>query len=106
MERLPERCEYSPRERGTGDSQNQISSLLGLLRRRLSWNVDAEAVAPIAVRGGQHGDPESYCEPADLLVRRVPTVQHELVAVRIGEERHVAHAGVERVAGELDALGL
>src|SRR3954470_9325009 len=43
---------------------------------------------------------------AGLPVRRVPAVQHELVAVRIGEDRHVADAGVEGVAEELDALGL
>src|SRR3954470_19976066 len=41
-----------------------------------------------------------------LLVRGVPAVEHELVAVRIGEDRHVADAGVEGVAEELDALGL
>jgi Bacterial low temperature requirement A protein (LtrA) len=33
-------------------------------------------------------------------------VQHELVAVGIGEERHVADPGVEGLAEELDALGL
>src|SRR3954449_966233 len=41
-----------------------------------------------------------------LLVRGVPAVEHELVAVRIGEDRHVADAGVEGVAEELNALGL
>src|SRR5919204_2968294 len=39
------------------------------------------------------------------LVRRVPAMEHELVAVRVGEERHVADAGVERLADELHALG-
>src|SRR4051795_7022463 len=48
----------------------------------------------------------AYGRPAGLLVRRVPAVQHELVAVRIGEDRHVADAGCEGVAEELDALGL
>src|SRR3954470_12055136 len=43
---------------------------------------------------------------AGLPVRRVPAVQHELVAVGIGEDRHVADAGVEGVAEELDSLGL
>jgi hypothetical protein len=33
-------------------------------------------------------------------------VQHEVVAVRVGEEGHVADAGGEDVAVELDALGL
>jgi hypothetical protein len=33
-------------------------------------------------------------------------VQHEIVAVRIREESHVADTGVEGVAGELDARGL
>jgi hypothetical protein len=33
-------------------------------------------------------------------------VQHELVAVGVGEDRHVADAGVERVAEEGHALGL
>ena len=33
-------------------------------------------------------------------------MQHQVVAVGIREERHVADAGVEDVAGELDALGL
>src|SRR4051812_34108789 len=41
-----------------------------------------------------------------LRVRRVPAVQHELVPVGVGEDRHVADAGVEGVAEELDALGL
>ena len=41
-----------------------------------------------------------------LLERRVAVVQHQVVAVGVGEERHVADAGVEDVAGELDALGL
>src|SRR5436853_7596905 len=35
---------------------------------------------------------------------RVPPVQHDLVPVGIGEEGHVADAGVEAVAVELDAL--
>jgi hypothetical protein len=38
-------------------------------------------------------------------LRRVAVVQHEVVAVRIGEGRHVTDARVERLAGELDALG-
>jgi hypothetical protein len=33
-------------------------------------------------------------------------VEHQRVPVRIGEERHVADAGVEDLAGELDALRL
>src|SRR3954454_18719227 len=33
-------------------------------------------------------------------------VQDHLVAVRVGEERHVADTGVENIAVELDALGL
>ena len=32
-------------------------------------------------------------------------MKHEVVAVRIREEGHVADAGVEGVAGELDAFG-
>src|SRR5215212_8046594 len=39
-------------------------------------------------------------------VRRVAAVQHELVAVGVGEDRHVADAGVEGVAEEGHALGL
>ena len=39
-------------------------------------------------------------------VRRVVAVQDHLVAVGIGEERHVADAGVEHLAVELHALGL
>src|SRR5262249_62265989 len=39
-------------------------------------------------------------------VRRISVVEHEIIAVRVGEEGHVADAGVEGVAGELDALGL
>ena len=35
--------------------------------------------------------------------RRVAVVEHQRVAVGVGEERHVADAGVERVGGELDA---
>ena len=35
--------------------------------------------------------------------RRVAMVEHQRVAVGVGEERHVAHARVERVAGEADA---
>jgi hypothetical protein len=38
--------------------------------------------------------------------RRVAVVEHERVAVRIGEERHVADAGVERVAPERHAARL
>ena len=34
---------------------------------------------------------------------RVAVVEHEGVAVGIGEERHVADAGIEDVAGERDA---
>jgi len=33
-------------------------------------------------------------------------VEHQVVAVGVGEQRHVADAGIERVACELDALGL
>jgi hypothetical protein len=33
-------------------------------------------------------------------------VEHQVVAVGIGEERHLAHAGVERVAGKTHAHGL
>jgi hypothetical protein len=33
-------------------------------------------------------------------------VQHEIVAVGVGEERHAANACVERLAGEGDALAL
>jgi hypothetical protein len=32
-------------------------------------------------------------------------VEHEVVAVRIGEERHVADAGVEDITSELHAFG-
>src|SRR5215211_9546469 len=39
-------------------------------------------------------------------VRRVAAVQHELVALGVGEDRHVADAGVEGVAEEGHALGL
>ena len=41
-----------------------------------------------------------------VCVRRVAAVQHELVAVGVGEDRHVADAGVEGVAEEGHALGL
>src|SRR5205807_6528416 len=40
------------------------------------------------------------------ITRRVPPVQHQLVPVRIFEERHVADACVARLAVELDALRL
>ena len=43
---------------------------------------------------------------AGRLPRRVAVVEHQRVAVRVGEERHVADAGVEDVAGEGDALPL
>jgi len=33
-------------------------------------------------------------------------VEHQVVAVGVGEEGHQANAGIERVAGEADALGL
>jgi hypothetical protein len=33
-------------------------------------------------------------------------MQHEVVAVGVGEERHVANAGIEGLPGELDSLGL
>jgi hypothetical protein len=39
-------------------------------------------------------------------VRRIAVVEHQVVAVRVRKERHVADAGVEGVAGEFDALGL
>lgn len=39
-------------------------------------------------------------------VGRIAVVEHEVVAVWVREEGHVADAGVEGVAGELDALGL
>jgi hypothetical protein len=39
-------------------------------------------------------------------VRRVAVVQHQLVAVRVGEDRHVADPGVQGVAEEVHALGL
>src|SRR5215470_11258040 len=38
------------------------------------------------------------------ITRRVPPVQHDLIAVWVGEERHVADAGVENVPIERDAL--
>src|SRR5664279_5740100 len=41
-----------------------------------------------------------------LGARGVAVVQHQVVAVRIDEERHVADAGVERRAREPDAPGL
>jgi len=40
------------------------------------------------------------------LARRVAVVEHQVVAVGVAEQRHVTDAGVEGVAGELDALGL
>src|ERR1041385_3087059 len=50
---------------------------------------------------------KSTCSTSSgLLIRLVPRVQHQVVAVRVVEERHVTHAGVERVAEELDALRL
>ena len=39
-------------------------------------------------------------------VGRIAVVEHEVVAVWVREERHVADTGVKGVAGELDALGL
>src|ERR1700722_8118412 len=36
--------------------------------------------------------------------RCVAMVEHQVIAVRISEERHVADAGVKRLAGEADAL--
>ena len=39
-------------------------------------------------------------------MRRVPPVEHEHVPVRVLEDPHVADAGVERLAAELDALRL
>jgi hypothetical protein len=33
-------------------------------------------------------------------------MEHEIVAVRVREEGHVADASIEDVAGELDAIGL
>ena len=39
-----------------------------------------------------------------LRVGRVPAVQHELVAVGIFEDRHVADTRVERLAEELEPL--
>ena len=39
-------------------------------------------------------------------MRRVPPVQHQRVPVRIAEEGHVADAGVEGLAVELDARAL
>src|SRR3954453_21391006 len=64
------------------------------------------AASRSAIRTSTGRTRAAYARPAGLLVRRVPAVQHELVAVRIGEDRHVADAGVEGVAEELDALGL
>src|SRR3954447_4296655 len=40
------------------------------------------------------------------VARRVTVVEHQVVAVRVGEERHMADARVERVAGELDPPAL
>src|SRR4051812_14702632 len=37
--------------------------------------------------------------------RRIPAVEHQRVAVGVGEERHVADARVERLAHELHAAG-
>lgn len=37
---------------------------------------------------------------------RVPAVQHAVIAIGIGEERHMTNARVEGLASELDALGL
>src|SRR3712207_7975184 len=44
--------------------------------------------------------------PPPRPLRRVAVVQHQVVAVGIGEERHVADARVQDVAHELDALAL
>src|SRR5215207_4098630 len=63
------------------------------------WRTDAR---PATRASGSFGSDRSR----SVLVRRVPVVQHEVVAVRVAEERHVAHAGVERVAVELDTLRL
>ena len=59
------------------------------------------------VRGGWLASGGSVC-PLGLGVRvgRVAVVEHELVAVGVGEDRHVADAGVERLAEERHALGL
>src|SRR3954469_24906521 len=64
------------------------------------------AASRSAIRTSTGRTRAAYARPAGLVVRRVPSVQHELVAVRIGEDRHVADAGVEGVAEELDTLGL
>ena len=40
------------------------------------------------------------------LPRGVAVMQHQVVAVRVPEQRHVADPGVERLPEELDALGL
>jgi len=37
---------------------------------------------------------------------RVPVMQHQVVAIRIGEERHGADAGVHYLAGEHDPFAL
>src|SRR4051794_2932112 len=50
--------------------------------------------------------PAPGCRSALGHARRVAAVQHQRVAVGIVEERHVAHAGVEDVAVELDAAAL
>src|ERR1044072_4484684 len=41
-----------------------------------------------------------------VVVRGVAVVEHQVVAVWVGEERHVADAGVHDLAGQDDAFGL
>src|SRR3954469_22828441 len=49
------------------------------------------------------GRPTKSVRSTSSGTRLIPMVEHEVVAVRVAEERHVADPGVERVAEEFDA---
>jgi hypothetical protein len=47
-----------------------------------------------------------HAAPRRSGVGRIAVVEHQVVAVRVCKEGHMADAGVENIAFELDALGL
>src|SRR5436305_6361912 len=52
------------------------------------------------------GRPTKSVRSTSSVTGLVAVMEHQVVAVRVAEEGHVAYAGVERLAEELDALRL
>ena len=103
----------SPLQLRAGDScfgrrRARRGSATSWLRRPLpsSCFVGEQRLGPATARDADYSGTRAARSARRSVVGRVAVVEHEVIAVWVREEGHVADAGVQNVAGELDALGL